>query len=41
MNFDDDDEIVTLTLHNGDCVEYMKMMKGNSVRWIITDPPYG
>lgn len=42
MNFDDDgDEVVTLTLHNGDCVEYMKTLATGSVRWVITDPPYG
>jgi len=29
------------TLHNGDCLEYMKAMQDKSVDVIVTDPPYG
>jgi len=29
------------TLHNGDCLEYMKGMPEKSVDCVITDPPYG
>ena len=29
------------TLHNGDCLEYMKAMPDKSVDAIVTDPPYG
>ena len=29
------------TLHNGDCLEYMKTLQDKSVSAIITDPPYG
>ncbi len=29
------------TLHNGDCLEYMKTLEPNSVQAVITDPPYG
>ena len=29
------------TLHNGDCLEYMKSMQPKSVDCIMTDPPYG
>jgi len=29
------------TLHNGDCLEYMKTMPDKSVDAIVTDPPYG
>lgn len=31
----------TITLHCGDCLEYMKGMADNSVDAVITDPPYG
>jgi site-specific DNA-methyltransferase (adenine-specific) len=29
------------TLHNGDCLQYMRSMQSESVSAIITDPPYG
>jgi site-specific DNA-methyltransferase (adenine-specific) len=29
------------TLHNGDCLEYMKSMQPASVDCVVTDPPYG
>ena len=29
------------TLHNGDCLEYMKAMQPASIDCIVTDPPYG
>ena len=29
------------TLHNGDCLEYMKTLPDKSVDAIVTDPPYG
>lgn len=29
------------TLHNGDCLEYMKSLAPASVDCIVTDPPYG
>ena len=29
------------TLHNGDCLEYMKTLAPASVDCVITDPPYG
>ena len=29
------------TLHNGDCLEYMKTLQPESVQAVITDPPYG
>ena len=29
------------TLHNGDCLQYMRSLPSGSVRAIITDPPYG
>lgn len=29
------------TLHNGDCLEYMKTLADASVDCVITDPPYG
>ena len=29
------------TLHNGDCLEYMKSCKDNQYDYVITDPPYG
>lgn len=29
------------TLHNGDCLEYMKTLAPASVDCIVTDPPYG
>jgi DNA modification methylase len=29
------------TLHNGDCLEYMKSLQPASVSAIVTDPPYG
>ena len=29
------------TLHNGDCLEYMKTLQHASVDCIVTDPPYG
>jgi site-specific DNA-methyltransferase (adenine-specific) len=29
------------SLHNGDCLEYMKSMQPASVDCVITDPPYG
>jgi len=29
------------TLHNGDCLEYMRSLPSGSVSAIITDPPYG
>ena len=29
------------TLHNGDCLQYMRSMQSESVDCIITDPPYG
>lgn len=30
-----------VTLHRGDCLEYMKSMPDKSVDAVITDPPYG
>ena len=30
-----------ITLHLGDCLEYMKSMPDKSVDAVITDPPYG
>mgnify|MGYP007100107099 CR=1 FL=1 len=32
---------MTVTLHLGDCLEYMKSMPDKSVDAVITDPPYG
>jgi len=32
---------MTVTLHLGDCLEYMKTMESGSVDAVITDPPYG
>lgn len=32
---------VSVTLHLGDCLEYMKSMPDKSVDAVITDPPYG
>jgi site-specific DNA-methyltransferase (adenine-specific) len=32
---------MTVTLHLGDCLEYMKRMPDKSVDAVITDPPYG
>lgn len=32
---------MTVTLHLGDCLEYMKTMDAGSVDAVITDPPYG
>jgi len=29
------------TLHNGDCLQYMRSMQDKSVDLILTDPPYG
>ncbi len=29
------------TLHNGDCLEYMKSLAPESIQAVITDPPYG
>ena len=29
------------TLHNGDCLEYMKSLPADSVDAVVTDPPYG
>jgi len=29
------------TLHNGDCLEYMKSLPDGAVEAVITDPPYG
>ena len=29
------------TLHNGDCLEYMKSLQPESIDCIVTDPPYG
>ena len=29
------------TLHNGDCLEYLRNMQPGTVDCIITDPPYG
>ena len=29
------------TLHNGDCLEYMKSLQSESIDCIVTDPPYG
>lgn len=33
-------ELVTVTLHLGECVEVMRSMPDNSVDAIVTDPPY-
>lgn len=33
--------MIDVTLHNGDCLEYMRGMADKSVDAIITDPPYG
>lgn len=30
-----------IEIHNGDCLEVMKTMPGNSIDSIVTDPPYG
>lgn len=32
---------MTVTLHLGDCLEYMRGMEAGSVDAVITDPPYG
>jgi site-specific DNA-methyltransferase (adenine-specific) len=32
---------VTVTLHLGDCLEYMRGMADKSVDAVVTDPPYG
>ena len=32
---------MTVTLHLGDCLEYMRTMPDKSVDAVITDPPYG
>jgi DNA modification methylase len=32
---------MTVTLYQGDCLEYMKSMDDKSVDAVITDPPYG
>jgi DNA modification methylase len=29
------------TLHNGDCLPYMRSLPADSVDAVITDPPYG
>jgi site-specific DNA-methyltransferase (adenine-specific) len=31
----------TITLHCGDCLEYMKSMPDKSIDLVLTDPPYG
>lgn len=33
--------MTNVTLHLGDCMEYMKSMQDKSVDAVITDPPYG
>jgi len=32
---------MSLTLHNGNCLDILKSMPDNSVDSIVTDPPYG
>ena len=32
---------MTVTLHLGDCLEYMRTMPAGSVDAVVTDPPYG
>ena len=32
---------MTVTLHLGDCLEYMRTMPAQSVDAVVTDPPYG
>ncbi len=32
---------MTVTLHLGDCLEYMRTMPAGSVDCVVTDPPYG
>ena len=34
-------ELMTYTLHHGDCLETLRTMPDNSVDSIVTDPPYG
>ena len=35
-----DNIAINLTLHFGDCIDYMSQMKANSVDLTVTSPPY-